>query len=149
MFSRKKKNNMKFIIIALVCLIVAIICTTYLISSIANQNDVTELTNATSENITYDESYYEEDDEYNDNEIDSIEDEEEPTETITEDPYFIVREEEGKIKVYFYKNEKEKFLQDTDIVFDTLSDEDQKKFIEGIKITNEKKLNNLIMDYES
>lgn len=64
-------------------------------------------------------------------------------------PYFVVKESNNIIKVFFHKNGHEKYLQDTDIIFDTLSEEDQKRFCEGITVSTEEELNKLIMDYES
>lgn len=103
-----------------------------------------------SDNDEYDEyNQSEEDDEdITDNEIDenrqvAKEDDESDT------PYFIVKESNNIVKVFFNKNGREKYLQDTDIIFDTLSEEDQKRFCEGIIVNSEEELNKLIMDYES
>ena len=40
-------------------------------------------------------------------------------------------------------------LEDTSIVYETLSAQDQSRFKEGIKVENRDDLNRLMMDYES
>ena len=40
-------------------------------------------------------------------------------------------------------------LEDTTIVYETLSTQDQNRFKEGIKVENRDDLNRLMMDYES
>lgn len=64
--------------------------------------------------------------------------------------YYLVKYDNNVIKIYF-SDETGKLteLESTSIVYETLSQGDQAKFQEGIKVENRDDLNRLIMDYES
>jgi len=64
--------------------------------------------------------------------------------------YYLVKYDNNVIKIYF-SDETGKLteLESTSIVYETLSQGDQAKFREGIKVENRDDLNRLMMDYES
>ena len=64
--------------------------------------------------------------------------------------YYLVKYDNHVIKIFFSDetgNLTE--LEETTIVYETLSEEDQRRFREGIQVSGRDDLNRLIMDYES
>ena len=64
--------------------------------------------------------------------------------------YYLVKYDKNSIKIFFSdETGKMTQLEETTIVYETLSSEDQKRFQEGVKVESRDDLNRLIMDYES
>lgn len=162
MFSQKRKRQnwlpiILIIIIAVMLAAAAIIITKNYVDRKSSQyiNDI-----QTSTEIPYKDYSDDYDEDNNDNDVYLAEDNDSDSENKEKNqdegkndeldtPYFIIRESNNIIKVFFHKNGNEKYLQDTEIIFDTLSEEDQKRFKDGITVNTEEELNKLIMDYES
>lgn len=63
--------------------------------------------------------------------------------------YYLVKYDNDIVRVYFSNQLGELTeLEKTDIVYETLSPEDQETFLEGVKLENRDALNKLLMDYE-
>jgi len=64
--------------------------------------------------------------------------------------YYLLKYDNDVIRVYFSDQQGNLTeLEETGIVYETLSTEDQQQFIEGIQVENRDALNRLLMDYES
>lgn len=64
--------------------------------------------------------------------------------------YYLLKYDNDVVRVYFSDQQgKLTELEETDIVYETLSIEDQQQFLEGIQVENRDALNRLLMDYES
>ena len=64
--------------------------------------------------------------------------------------YYLVKYDKDRISVYFSdQTGRITELEETTIVYETLSEEDQKRFEDGIKLDSRNDLNRLLMDYES
>lgn len=71
-------------------------------------------------------------------------------ETQRHDGYYLIREVDGTILIFYYDKEgKESFLGETNIAFSLLSLSDQKLFEEGIVKNTKEELNELLQDFES
>lgn len=69
---------------------------------------------------------------------------------IKKQTYYLLKYDNDVVHVYFSDQQGELTeLEETDIVYETLSTEDQKQFVEGIQVENRDALNRLLMDYES
>ena len=69
---------------------------------------------------------------------------------IKKQTYYLLKYDNDVVRVYFSDQQGELTeLEETDIVYETLSTEDQKQFVEGIQVENRDALNRLLMDYES
>ncbi len=65
-------------------------------------------------------------------------------------PYYLIREDNGAIKVYYCEEgKKARLIRTTDISFSLLSESDQKLFERGIVKQNEDQLSELLQDFES
>lgn len=73
------------------------------------------------------------------------EEEEEKEKNFKENTLYCVKEYKGNIAVF--ENSKEKPFRITNIAVDELPTEDQKLLKQGIKVSNQEELNNLIEDY--
>lgn len=64
--------------------------------------------------------------------------------------YYLVKYDNNVIKIYF-SDEKGKLtlLEESTIIYDILSPDDQQRFKDGIRLDSRDDLNRLIMDYES
>ena len=64
--------------------------------------------------------------------------------------YYLVKYDNNVIKIFF-SDETGKLteLEETGIIYETLSAQDQQRFAEGIKLERRDDLNKLMMDYES
>ncbi|MEG1930313.1 MAG: hypothetical protein RR131_04160 [Anaerovorax sp.] len=76
---------------------------------------------------------------------------EEKTEEIIESKaYYLVKEVEGLVKIFYYNTEgHEELIRATDIEFSLLSEADQKLFSRGILRYTKDELNQLLQDFES
>lgn len=64
--------------------------------------------------------------------------------------YYLVKYDKDRICVYYSdKSGKITELEETTIVYEILSEEDQKRFENGVKLESRNELNRLLMDYES
>lgn len=64
--------------------------------------------------------------------------------------YYLLKYDNDVIRIYFSDQQgKLTELEETAIVYETLSTEDQTQFQEGIQVENRDELNRLLMDYES
>lgn len=64
--------------------------------------------------------------------------------------YYLIKYDKNVIKIFFSDEAGHLIeLEDTSIVYETLSAQDQSRFKEGIKVENRDDLNRLMMDYES
>ncbi len=64
--------------------------------------------------------------------------------------YYLIKYDKDVIKIFFSDETGHLIeLEDTTIVYETLSTQDQNRFKEGIKVENRDDLNRLMMDYES
>ncbi|MDD2218134.1 MAG: hypothetical protein PHW03_05160 [Eubacteriales bacterium] len=64
--------------------------------------------------------------------------------------YYLLKEEEGRVELYYFDEEGEKnLIRTTDIPFTLISEQDQIQFSNGIKIENEVDLDNILQDFES
>ena len=64
--------------------------------------------------------------------------------------YYLVKYDKDRICVYFSdRSGKITELEETSIVYETLSEDDQKRFEDGVKVENRNELNRILMDYES
>lgn len=69
---------------------------------------------------------------------------------IKKQTYYLLKYDNDVVRVYFSDQQgKLTELEETGIVFETLSTEDQQQFLEGIQVENRDALNRLLMDYES
>ena len=67
-----------------------------------------------------------------------------------EENFFLVKEIDGVIEVYYYDGEGEPtFVKSTDIAFSLLSEVDQTMFSEGVLIKTEEELHELLQDFGS
>lgn len=66
------------------------------------------------------------------------------------DAYYLIKEENGLIKVYRNdSDDNEKLVKTTDISYSLLCEEDQNMFSKGIIVKTEEELMNLLQDFES
>lgn len=149
MFSQKKKFPWVWIVIIL---LVGVIGVLVLVSAISE-------TKADSKSNTY---QIEEDSNVSDSKSSDTDDEagnhnEDPMEGVKNansddlnQAYYLVKNDKNIIKIFYVDSTgKENFLENTEILYEVLSKEDQKRFDEGIKLENRDSLARLIMDYES
>jgi len=77
-------------------------------------------------------------------------DETEQTEEETFQAYYLVKYDKDVIRIYFSdQSGKMTELEETTIIYETLSEADQERFDDGIKLDSRNALNKLLMDYES
>lgn len=145
MFSQKKRN-ITWIYVC-IALIIAVIAVFILIGALSNKNaEEAERTNLESKVSEENQS---------DPNADNGADVQEPADDDSDSDkfyqsYYLVKYDNNVIKIYF-SDETGKLteLESTSIVYETLSQGDQAKFREGIKVENRDDLNRLMMDYES
>ena len=90
---------------------------------------------------------YDEDESLDD---DSDADEETDGDAVKKQTYYLLKYDNDVIRVYFSDQQgKLTELEETGIVYETLSTEDQQQFVDGIQVENRDALNRLLMDYES
>lgn len=64
--------------------------------------------------------------------------------------YYLLKHDKDSVKIFFSDETGNKvLLEETGIVYETLSTEDQRRFDDGIRVESRDELNRLIMDYES
>ncbi len=145
MFSQKKRN-LTWIYVCII-LLIAVIAVFILIGALSNKNaEDAERTNLESKVSEENQSEPNAD---NATDVQEPEDSESDAEKFYQS-YYLVKYDNNVIKIYF-SDETGKLteLESTSIVYETLSQGDQAKFREGIKVENRDDLNRLMMDYES
>ena len=67
------------------------------------------------------------------------------------DEYYLIKEENGLIKIFQWdeETEEEKLIRTTDISYSLLYEDDQEMFAEGIKVETEEELMEILQDFES
>ncbi|SCJ80263.1 Uncharacterised protein [uncultured Eubacterium sp.] len=145
MFSQKKRN-LTWIYVCII-LLIAVIAVFILIGALSNKNaEDAERTNLESKVSEENQSEPNADNATN---VQEPEDSKSDAEKFYQS-YYLVKYDNNVIKIYF-SDETGKLteLESTSIVYETLSQGDQAKFREGIKVENRDDLNRLMMDYES
>ena len=138
MFSRRKKNYRVFVITAL------IICICVLIMVVLWPDSYNPTAKDTEVNPNKDTTQIEEDKINTINETPINEDTDYTTKT-----YYIVKKQGETISVFFITEDGTQLkLEDTEIVYDLLTPEDQEKFDKGIVIEEQEDLSLLLQDFE-
>ena len=166
MFSQKKKKHTW--IYACAVLIVAIFAVVVLIAALTGKESEEEALKANLESRVGEDvakaadpgdsapTLDDEKDNNDDNDDVAGEDEDEPQNHEKDTPsqfyqsYYLIKYDKDVIKIFFSDETGHLIeLEDTTIVYETLSTQDQNRFKEGIKVENRDDLNRLMMDYES
>lgn len=142
MFSEKKRFPWGWIAITVVLGAIGIL---FIIAAFADDTepdrDINNSNIIQSENSGQDDS---DDENRNDNNSD------EPVSKIVTESYYLVKNDNNIVRVYYYDSQgKHIEIEKTNIVYETLSESDQKRLDEGIKLSSREQLNKLLMDYES
>ncbi len=166
MFSQKKKKHTW--IYACAVLIVAIFAVVVLIAALTGKESEEEALKANLESRVGEDvakaadpgdsapTLDDEKDNNDDNDDVAGEGEDEPQNHEKDTPsqfyqsYYLIKYDKDVIKIFFSDETGHLIeLEDTTIVYETLSTQDQNRFKEGIKVENRDDLNRLMMDYES
>lgn len=87
------------------------------------------------------------------NEVDqttqSITDESEDTDNERNEPYYLIKEEDDVISIFYCENGEETFIRNTDIAYSLLSETDQSLFSQGVIKNTEEELEELLQDFGS
>lgn len=142
MFSEKKRFPWGWIAITVVLGAIGIL---FIIAAFADDTepdrDINNSNIIQSENSGQDDS---DDENRNDNNSD------EPVSKIVTESYYLVKNDNNIVRVYYYDSQDKHIeIEKTNIVYETLSESDQKRLDEGIKLSSREQLNKLLMDYES
>lgn len=90
------------------------------------------------------------DDDGDQDQNDQDKDDDKPVVSGAKDTYYVVKRDGDRISVFFSdENGREIELESTDIIYELLTPEDQKKFDEGIKAESQEQLSSLLQDFES
>lgn len=164
MFSQKKRNFTWIYVCAV--LIIAIFAVIILIGALTNRGEEealkANLESRVDENAVSVPSQEPQEGEPQGTEPQDSEPSEEGSSTETEDDtekddskqfyqsYYLVKYDSNVIKIYFSDESGNLVqLEETGIVYETLSPQDQQRFVKGIKAGDRDELNRLIMNYES
>lgn len=159
MYNQKRRNNRNWIWVAIAAAAVTFVVI-LLLGYLGRANaDPYEKTNGDTQ-VYEQSSQTEETDEQDidETEEDTAEDEsmtdEEQDDSLTAEgvfqAYYLVKYDNDVIRIYFSdQSGKITELEETTIVYETLSPEDQKRFQDGVKLESRDELNKLLMDYES
>ncbi|MBR3786350.1 MAG: hypothetical protein IKJ77_08100 [Firmicutes bacterium] len=146
MFSQRRKKY-KNMVWACVLTAVAILALVALLGYLGSFRDKTYSENNVSEPVAAQEhtETMEED-----NHIEENDDDDDSAPAAKKQTYYLLKYDNDIIRIYFSDQQGELTeLEETDIVYETLSPEDQKQFRDGIQVENRDALNRLLMDYES
>lgn len=151
MFSQRRKKY-KNVVWACVLMAVAILALVVLLGYLGNFRDKNYDETSVNEPVVAQELVEDGEDNYNgdgslngDNEEGVSSDENAKKQT-----YYLLKYDNDVVRIYFSDQQgKLTELEETDIVYETLSTEDQKQFVDGIQVENRDALNRLLMDYES
>lgn len=158
MFSRKKKNYTWLWVCSI--LAIMIFAVLLLIGSLAGSKDEDALRASLERSAEQRQDFSEpvredsSEDEVEENTGENSAAEKEPAEDNRQNQfyqsYYLVKYDNNVIKIFFSDETGNLVqLEETAIIYQTLSPEDQKRFREGIKVENRDDLNSLIMNYES
>ena len=153
MFSRRKRNYNIFLYTALIvaiCALLAILLWPEPVAVSENNDNINVNSQTSTENQIQKEQIKSQETVENSDEDNDIEDKDsELTQTNTQS-YYIVKNNDNVISVFFVTEDGTKIkLEDTDILYELLPLEDQKRFDTGIIVENQEKLMTLLQDYES
>ena len=159
---RKKKNYRTFIysaIIVVLCLLIIVIAWP---ADTAAQEDMTQPDStlqtelqkdfSANEGTEVDADYEVSSDENTENNdsTDNTENVDNTGITDAADSYYLVKRQDGQIKVFFVDESGNNIeLETTEIIYEVLGTEDQKLFDEGIAVKNQEELAVLLQDFES
>jgi len=139
MFSQKRRNYRNWIWVAIACTAVALVI--FLLLGYLGKNNDEPYARTNGDERVYTESFVTESEPV---------DETEQTEEETFQAYYLVKYDKDVIRIYFSdQSGKITELEETTIVYETLSEADQERFDDGIKLDSRNALNKLLMDYES
>ena len=142
MFSQKRRNYRNWVWVAIACTAVAFVVFLLLGYLSRNNDEPYARTNGS------DQMYEQPMDKPNDET------------TVEKDPlteiegafqsYYLVKYDKDVIRVFFSDSSgKVTELEETSIIYETLSEEDQRRFDDGVKLESRNELNQLLMNYES
>lgn len=141
MFSQKRRNYRNWIWVAIACTAVALVI--FLLLGYLGKNNNAAYTEANGNERVYTEP--EEVDSVDETGLETAEEEEEILQS-----YYLVKYDKDVVRIYFSdQSGKMTELEETTIIYETLSEADQKRFDDGIKLDSRNALNKLLMDYES
>jgi len=141
MFTQKRRNYRNWIWVAIACTAVALVI--FLLLGYLGKNNDEPYARTNGDERVY--TQPEENDSAN-----HIEDEKVNDNLETFQVYYLVKYDKDVIRIYFSdQSGKITELEETTIVYETLSEADQKRFDDGIKLDSRNALNKLLMDYES
>ena len=141
---RKKYKNMVW---ACVLTAVAILALVVLLGYLGSFRDKTYSETHVNEPVAAQERTEEED---ADHQVERNDDDEESEPAEKKQTYYLLKYDNDIIRIYFSDQQgKLTELEETDIVYETLSPEDQQQFQDGIQVENRDALNRILMDYES
>ncbi len=141
MFSQKKRNYTWIYVLAITSLV--IIGLLLIISTISNKNtkEYTEQKEI--------EEYREESQDESSLPVEKPVSNKQKTEEKNISSYYLLKYDNNSIKIFFSdKSGRLVEMEKTEIIYETLSEEDQRRFNEGIKVTTREELNQVLMDYE-
>lgn len=155
MFSQKRKKY-KNLVWASVLTAVAILALVALLGYLGSFRDKDYNEISVNEPAATQEPAGDADDDYDDynEEEPSDSENDETVQTASKDvkkqTYYLLKYDNDVIRIYFSDQQGELTeLEETNIVYETLSTEDQKQFLDGIQVENRDALNLILMDYES
>jgi len=139
MFTQKRRNYRNWIWVAIACTAVALVI--FLLLGYLGKNNDEPYARTNGDERVYTESFVTESEPV---------DETEQTEEETFQAYYLVKYDKDVIRIYFSdQSGKMTELEETTIIYETLSEADQERFDDGIKLDSRNALNKLLMDYES
>lgn len=141
MFSQKKRNYTWIYVLAITLLV--IIGLLLIISTISNKNtkEYTEQKEI--------QEYQEENKDESSLPVEKPVPNKEKPEEKNISSYYLVKYDNNSIKIFFSdKSGSLVELEETEIIYETLSEEDQRRFNDGIKVVTREELNQVLMDYE-
>lgn len=139
MFSQKRRNYRNWVWVAIACTAVAF--AVFLLLGYLSRNNDEPYARTNSEKPVYDVAQKVEED----NEVNEEDEEQEDLPA-----YYLVKYDKDVIRVFFSDSSgKVTELEETSIIYETLSEEDQKRFDDGVKLESRNELNRLLMNYES
>ncbi len=149
MFSQKKKNYRNWIWVAIACTAVALVI--FLLLGYLGRNNDEPYTRTNGDERVRTENFDFEDEADIEQEVDfDATGEKDKNEQESFQSYYLVKYDKDIIRIYFSdRSGKMTELEETTIIYETLSEADQKRFDKGIKLDSRNALNKLLMDYES
>lgn len=139
MFSEKKRFPWGWIAIAVILGAIGIL---FIFAAFADDAEPDREINNNNNNVIQSENNGQDDADENNSD--------EPVSKIVTESYYLVKNDNNIVRVYYYDSEgKHIEIEQTNIVYETLSESDQKRLDEGIKLSSREQLNKLLMDYES